>query len=136
MAKRKMKTLVKAKKKEAIAQASWKEGKGVIRINSRKLDLVEPEEVRTFIQEPLMIAGPAAQNLDIRIHITGGGNMSQAVAARACIAKSIMEYTRDEKLRKAMLSYDRMLLVDDPRRTEPKKPLGPKARRKKQHSKR
>ena len=62
--------------------------------------------------------------------------MSQAVAARASIAKALVGYLKDEKLKKKFIAYDRMLLVDDSRRVEPKKPLGPKARKKKQHSKR
>jgi small subunit ribosomal protein S9 len=135
MAKRK-ETLFKATKKEAIAKASVKEGKGIVRINSRLLELVNPPILQEYIREPLTLAGDAAQNLDITVTVQGSGQMSQAVAARASIAKSIVGYTRDEKLKKKFLAYDRMLLVDDPRRTEPKKPLGPKARRKKQHSKR
>lgn len=136
MAKRKKQTLFKAKKKEATAQATIREGKGVVRINSRNLDLVEPTQLRALIQEPIFLAGNAAHGVNISVHVEGSGPMSQAIAARGAIAKSLVEYTGDEKLRKLYLEYDRMLLVDDPRRTEPKKPLGPKARRKKQHSKR
>ena len=136
MAKRKKQTLFKAKKKEATAQATIKVGKGVVRINSRNLDLVEPNQLRSFIQEPLVLAGSAAQGVNISVHVEGSGPMSQAVAARGAIAKSLVEFTGDEKLRKRYIEYDRMLLVDDPRRVEPKKPLGPKARKRKQHSKR
>lgn len=136
MAKRKKQTLFKAKKKEATAQASIKAGKGVIRINSRNLDVFEPAQLKALIMEPLSLAGDAAQGVNISVHVEGSGAMSQALAARGAIAKSLVEYTGDEKLRKRYIDYDRMLLVDDPRRTEPKKPLGPKARKKKQHSKR
>lgn len=136
MAKRKKQTLFKAKKKEAIAQATIKEGKGIVRINSRNLNLIEPAQLRALIQEPILLAGDAAQSVNISIRVHGSGAISQALAARGTIAKALVEYTGDEKLRKKYLEYDRMLLVDDPRRTEPKKPLGPKARKKKQHSKR
>lgn len=136
MAKRKTQTMFKAKKKESIATATIKAGKGIVRINSRNLTLVTPDMIQTYIREPLMIAGPVSETVNITINVHGGGSMSQAVASRACIAKAIVGFTRDEKLKKQMLAYDRMLLVDDPRRTEPKKPLGPKARKKKQHSKR
>ncbi|MEK6970613.1 MAG: 30S ribosomal protein S9 [archaeon] len=135
MAKRR-ETIFKATKKEAIAQATVREGKGVIRINSRRLELVDPAILQAYIREPLALAGESAANLDITIRVKGSGQTSQAVAARACIAKAIVGYTKDEKLKKKYLAYDRMLLVDDARRTEPKKPLGPKARKKKQHSKR
>ncbi|MBM3281806.1 MAG: 30S ribosomal protein S9 [Candidatus Diapherotrites archaeon] len=136
MAKRKKQTLFKAKKKEATAQATIHAGKGVVRINTRNLELVEPASLRALIQEPIVLAGEAAQGVNISVHVHGSGPISQAIAARGTIAKALVEYTGDEKLRKRYLEYDRMLLVDDPRRTEPKKPLGPKARRKKQHSKR
>lgn len=136
MTKKKIKPPIKATKKEAIAQAHVRPGTGIIRINSRLLELTSPVSLRTYIEEPLLIAGDAAKTLNIAISVHGGGQMSQAVAARACIAKAIVESTKDEKIRKEMLAYDRMLLVDDPRRVEPKKPLGRKARKKKQHSKR
>ncbi len=136
MAKRKKQTLFKAKKKEATAQASIRAGKGVIRINSRNLDYFEPAQLKALIMEPVFLAGDAAKGVNISVRVEGSGPMSQAVAARGAIAKSLVEFTGDEKLRKIYLEYDRMLLVDDPRRVEPKKPLGPKARKKKQHSKR
>ncbi|MFH0970598.1 MAG: 30S ribosomal protein S9 [Candidatus Diapherotrites archaeon] len=135
MAKKK-ETQFKATKKEAVAKATVSEGKGIIRINSRRLELVEPAIVQALIREPIILAGDAIQGINISVNVTGSGAMSQAVAARTSIAKAIMGYTRDEKLKKKYLAYDRMLLVDDSRRTEPKKPLGPKARTKKQHSKR
>lgn len=136
MAKRKKQTLFKAKKKEAIAQATIRAGKGVVRINSRNISLIEPAQLKALMMEPIHLAGDAAQGVNISVHVIGSGAMSQAIAARGAIAKSLVEYTGDEKLRKRYIEYDRMLLVDDPRRVEPKKPLGPKARRRKQHSKR
>jgi len=86
--------------------------------------------------EPIYLAGDAAHGVNISVNVAGSGAMSQAIAARGAIAKSLVEFTGDEKLRKRYIEDDRMLLVDDPRRVEPKKPLGPKARRRKQHSKR
>lgn len=136
MAKRKKQTLFKAKKKEAIAQATIRAGKGVVRINTRNINLIEPAQLKALIMEPIHLAGDAAQGVNISVNVAGSGAMSQAIAARGAIAKSLVEFTGDEKLRKRYIEYDRMLLVDDPRRVEPKKPLGPKARRRKQHSKR
>ncbi|RLF70576.1 MAG: 30S ribosomal protein S9, partial [Thermoplasmata archaeon] len=40
----------------------------------------------------------------------------------------------DEELKNHFLSYDRSLLVNDPRRKLPKKPLGRGARKKRQKS--
>jgi small subunit ribosomal protein S9 len=126
----------KAKKKEATARAVIREGTGKVRINKRLLDYWEPKQVREFVQEPLLIAGDYAKKANISIEVHGGGFMSQAVAARACIAKCLVSFSKDEKLKRDFLEYDRMLLVDDVRRKESKKQLGIGARRKKQKSKR
>jgi small subunit ribosomal protein S9 len=108
----------------------------MVRINKRNLITIEPKYVQELIKEPLELAGPISQEVDINVRTSGGGFMSQMVAARGAIAKALLEYAHDEKLKKKFLTYDRMLLVDDARRVEPKKQLGPKARRKKQKSKR
>ena len=126
----------KAKKKEARANAVIKKGTGIVRINKKKLSTIEPEHIQEFIKEPLELAGDIANTVDISVVVKGGGVVSQAVASRASIAKVIIKLKHDEKLKKKFLAYDRMLLVDDARRVEPKKQLGPKARAKKQTSKR
>ncbi len=128
--------LVKAKKKEAVARATIRKGTGVVRVNRRNLELVEPLLVKRLIKEPLILAGQDAAEVDIDVNVHGGGFMGQAVSARAAIAKALVEYTQNDKLKNIYIKYDRMLLVDDTRRVEPKKPLGTKARKKKQKSKR
>lgn len=128
--------LVKAKKKEAVARATIRKGTGIIRINRRNVELIEPLLVKKLIREPVVLAGPAASEVDIDVNVHGGGFIGQAVSARAAIAKALVEYTQNDKLKHAYLKYDRLLLVDDTRRVESKKPLGPKARKKKQKSKR
>ncbi|MFH1544510.1 MAG: 30S ribosomal protein S9 [archaeon] len=127
---------VKAKKKEAVARATIKTGNGKIRINKRSIELIQPKYLNEFIREPLIMTGERMKEVNISVSTNGGGFMGQAVAARSAIAKSIIEYFNDEKLKQKMIKYDKMLLIDDPRRTEPKKPLGKKARKKKQKSKR
>ncbi|MDO8624956.1 MAG: 30S ribosomal protein S9, partial [Candidatus Diapherotrites archaeon] len=127
---------VKAKKKSAICHAVVHKGTGVVRINKRNLETIEPRIVRDFIKEPIEIAGPVASEINITIHVQGSGFMSQAAACRTAIAKALVAYKKDEKLKKRMLAYDRALLVDDVRRKEAKKQLGVGARRRKQKSKR
>lgn len=129
-------TTVKAKKKTATARAVVRKGTGVIRVNKRNVETITPEYAREVIMEPIELAGPLAVEVDIDVHVQGGGKMGQTVAARSAIAKAFLEYRKDEKLKRIFLNYDRMLLVDDPRQVEPKKQLGPKARKKKQSSKR
>ncbi len=129
----------KAKKKEAVARAVIKKidgEKSVVRINGRNIRTIEPRFVFEYLMEPLEIAGPIGEGVSISVNVRGGGFMGQMVASRAAIAKALVEFSGDEALKKKMIAYDRMLLVDDVRRVEPKKPLGKKARRKKQLSKR
>jgi small subunit ribosomal protein S9 len=136
--KRKRKTglNVKAKKKRAAARAVVKKGSGKIKVNKRDLNLFEPRYLKEFIEEPLQILPDVAKEVDIKVNVKGGGFMSQAAATRSAIAKSLVLYSKDAKAKQAMLAYDRLLLVDDVRRVESKKPLGTKARKKKQKSKR
>jgi len=126
----------KAKKKTAIARAVIRKGSGIVKVNNRNIETIQPTLIYDFLREPLDLASDVSKDVDIWVNVRGGGFMGQAVAARAAIAKSILEMRPNEKLKKKFLAYDRMLLVDDSRRVESKKPLGPKARKKKQKSKR
>lgn len=103
------------------------------------------------IYEPILIAGPDKfSNVDIRVRVSGGGRVSQIYAIRyiflhkvpanllsQAISKAIIAYYQkyvDEQskieLKKTLVSYDRTLLVADPRRCEPKKFGGKGARSK------
>jgi small subunit ribosomal protein S9 len=134
--KKKKSMIVKAKRKQAIAIASFKKGTGQIRVNKMLLRSDIPNHLNEFVAEPLMIAGESAKGYDIDINVNGGGFMGQATAVRGAIAKALVSATKDDKLKRTFLNYDRLLLVDDVRQVEPKKPLGGKARKKKQKSKR
>lgn len=126
----------KAKKKTASARAVIKKGSGKVTINKVNLECIEPRYIRHFIEEPLRIAGETVKNADIRVTVKGGGFMGQAASARGAIAKAIIRFTRSKELKRKMIEYDRMLIVDDSRKKESKKPLGRGARAKKQSSKR
>jgi len=128
--------MIKSKKKRAIGRAVIKTGTGKITLNKRKIEFVQPYYVKEMILEPIKLAGDLIKETDIKINVKGGGFMGQAVTARSAIAKAIVEYTNDKKLKEKYIKYDRLLMVDDHRRVEPKKPLGTKARKKKQSSKR
>ncbi|MFO7967971.1 MAG: 30S ribosomal protein S9 [Archaeoglobaceae archaeon] len=130
-----MKVLVTSgKRKTAIARATIKPGKGRVRVNKMPLEVVEPEMVRTFIIEPLLIARELSEKVDISVNSNGGGIMGQAEATRTAIARALYGWSNDEELRKAFLDYDRTLLVNDVRRKESKKQGGKGARQKKQTS--
>ncbi len=122
------------KRKTAIARASVKKGKGIVRINNKPAEIFEPEIARWKILEPINIAKDHLEKLNVDVTVEGGGFMSQANAARTAIAKGILEYTGDPSLKIAFLDHDRSLLVSDSRRKESKKPLGRGARSKRQKS--
>ncbi len=134
--KRKTGINVKAKKKTAVARAVIYPGTGVVRLNKIRLESVEPARLRRFIEEPVLIAGAIAKEYNIDVHSHGGGFMGQAVAGRTAIAKALVRATKDKALNERFHKYDRLLLVDDSRRKESKKPLGTGARKSKQKSKR
>jgi len=119
------------KRKTAIARGTVKEGTGRVRVNRKPVELYSPELARLKIQEPLELAGDVAESVDINIRVVGGGVMAQAEAARMVIAKGLVEFTSDVKLKDKYVQYDRTMLVGDPRRSEPKKYGGPGARAKK-----
>ena len=121
------------KRKSAIARATLKPGKGKVRINKKMIDTIQPKIVQLKISEPLILAGNAANAVDIEVNVSGGGIVSQSEAARLAIARALVKY--DKKLEKNFLNYDRQLLVADVRRKEPKKPNTSKgARAKRQKS--
>lgn len=126
---------VSGKRRKAIARAVIKEGTGQIMVNSKPLETCEPRIARQKIEEPLIIAGERAKNADINIAVKGGGVMGQAEAARLVIARALVAFTKDKKLEKEFLDYDRQLLVADVRQRETRKPnTAGKARAKVQKS--
>ena len=123
----------RGKRKRSVARATLKEGKGIVRINGKLLDVTEPKLFRLKIKEPLLLAEDIADKVNININVFGGGIMSQADASRLAIAKALVRYNK--KLEKIFLDYDRQLLVADVRRKETRKPnTHGKARSKRQKS--
>jgi len=130
-----MVTNTSGKKKTAIARATVDDGKGRVRINGQPIELVEPETSRLKMLEPFRIAGEELRDgVDIDVHVNGGGISGQADAVRTAIARGLVEHAGDMELRDAYMAFDRSLLVNDVRQTEPKKWGGPGARARYQKS--
>ena len=141
MARKKKSVESSGKRKTAIARASVKAGKGRVRVNSEPIEILQPALARRKAMEPLVIADAMNRlsKVDINLTTTGGGIMGQTDAIRTAIARGLVHYNGgaegiDEELREEVLRFDRSLLVNDPRRKEPKHQLGRGARRKKQKS--
>lgn len=127
------------KRRLAVARAKIEAGTGVVKINSKPLDIWGTEVLRLWVREPLMLAGELASKVNIYVSARSGGIVGQAEAVRMAIAKSLVEFSKDPKLRKAFVSYDRNMMVYDPRRNEPHHAGGASkrgSRRHKQRSKR
>merc|ERR1711864_7514 len=109
----------------ATAVAYCKRGKGLIKVNGRPLELVEPRALGFKLQEPILLLGKDRfADIDIRIRVKGGGHTNQ---------KYVGEQSKQE-IKDILVQFDRSLLVADPRRNEPKKFGGPGARARYQKS--
>ena len=108
------------KRKRAIARATLKPGKGIIRINHVMLDHFQPKLSRLKLREPLLLAGAVADKVNINVNVKGGGYTSQADASRLAIARALVKF--DKKLEDTFLKYDRHLIIADVRRKEASKP--------------
>ncbi|GAB7017097.1 30S ribosomal protein S9 [Methanogenium cariaci] len=122
------------KRKTAIARATLREGKGRVRINSVPLEIYGTEMLRMKISEPLLLVPDALGDVDVSIDVNGGGIMGQAEAVRTALARGIVKWSNDPKIKDIYLVYDRTLLVNDSRQKEAKKPHGRGARAKFQKS--
>ena len=136
----KQKTIVTTgKRKNAIARATIVPGSGIVRINSRPIDIWGNEFLRMKLMEPLLLAADVASRVNIDVNAKSGGVVGQMEAARMAIARALVDFTKDKKLREKFMQYDRNMLVFDPRRNEPHHAGGASkrgSRRHKQRSKR
>ncbi|MGC8936861.1 MAG: 30S ribosomal protein S9, partial [Candidatus Methanomethylicaceae archaeon] len=113
--------VVSGKRKTAIARGVAHSGTGRVLINGIPLELYKPEVAKLKIMEPIQVAGPdLLSKFDISVTTEGGGFMGQAEAARIVLS-TILSELGGETVRNKLMDYDRRMLVEDPRRTEPKK---------------
>jgi len=112
--------ITSGRRKQSIAKATLKEGKGVVKINNINLKAYTPEFSRLKIMEPLILAGDISSKVDIDVIVRGGGAVTQADAIRLAIGRALAQYS--PKLKEVYLNYDRQLLVADIRVKESAKP--------------
>merc|ERR1711971_1000961 len=83
---------VYGRKKTATA-ALCKKGNGLIKVNGRPLDQLEPACLRLKLQEPVNTVGADKYaGIDIKIKVSGGGRVAQIYAIRQAIARSLVAY--------------------------------------------
>jgi small subunit ribosomal protein S9 len=120
--------VARGKRKESVARATIKPGKGMIRVNHLNLSSMPNAFIREIIREPVRYVGAEAAGIDIAVSVNGGGTMGQAQAARTAIANALVLYFDQLNLREKFIGIDRSLVIEDTRRVETKKFRGPKAR--------
>ena len=120
--------VARGKRKESVARATIKPGKGMIRVNRLNIMSIPNAFIREIIREPVRYVGAEAVGIDIAVSVNGGGTMGQAQAARTAIANALVLYFDQLNLREKFIEIDRSLVIEDTRRVETKKFRGPKAR--------
>lgn len=81
------------RKKNAVAVATVRNGKGVMRVNGSPIDLLEPQSLRVKVMEPILLLGlKKFQALDIRVRVRGGGYVAQIYAIRQAISKGVVAF--------------------------------------------
>jgi len=83
------------RKRNAVAVALAKEGKGLVRLNGQPLHLVEPSIMRVKTMEPILLLGrDRFAGVDVRIRVKGGGQSAQVYAVRQSLAKALVAYAQ------------------------------------------
>jgi small subunit ribosomal protein S9 len=121
------------RRKTAAAQVRlYKNGKGLIMVNKKKLSqYFSNPDIAPIISQPLKLSG-LQRDLNISVLVKGGGQQSQAEAVRHGLANALIKF--DKALRPALKAKG--WLSRDARKKERKKPGLKKARRAPQWSKR
>lgn len=123
---------VLGKRKTSVAQVRlYKNGRGIIIINSLQLNQYFDVDKVIIVNQPLKLTGHL-RDLDFSILVKGGGKSGQVEAIRHGLTRALIIF--DNKLRDALKAKG--WLTRDSRRKERKKPGLKKARRAPQWSKR
>ena len=137
-------TYATGRRKTSSARVFLRKGSGQIKINGAELHHYFGRETACMlVRQPLELLG-VTQQFDVVATVSGGGASGQAGAIRHGIARALIAYEKDEQnlsdedpngqWHQALRGDS--LQTRDPRAVERKKPGRPKARRKKQFSKR
>merc|ERR1712227_951959 len=71
------------RKKTATAVAHCRSGQGLIKVNGKPLEQIEPKALQYKLQEPVLVVGKERfAGIDIRVRVSGGGRIAQIYAIR------------------------------------------------------
>lgn len=114
------------RRKNAIARAWLRRGKGDVIVNDKKLNSYFDVKVAQMDAMTPFNLIPAAKRYDVTLNVQGGGVIAQAGAARLAIARALVEI--DSSLRSELRKHG-LLTVDA--RVKERKKYGQKAARRK-----
>ncbi len=120
------------RRKTSVARVWLKQGKGLIKINSRSLqEYFGRETARMIVLQPFDVT-QTGTSFDVDVNVKGGGSSGQAGAIRHGITRALMQVNPEFRspLKKAGF------VTRDPRAVERKKYGHHKARKRPQYSKR
>merc|ERR1712080_587775 len=88
------------RKREAVAVAFVKKGKGLIKVNGVPIELVQPETLRFKVWEPVLLLGANRyREVDIRIRVKGGGMSRRSMPSVRPSARHSWHGTRNILMR-------------------------------------
>ncbi len=120
------------RRKRAVARVVLRPGTGRIRVNGREFtSYFQTESQRSWVRQPLL-AAELADKFDVRILTDGGGVSGQAGAVRLGIARALVVYNTELRLKLKQAGF----LTRDARQHERKKYGQKGARKRFQYSKR
>uniref|UniRef100_A0A2K6S7W8 Small ribosomal subunit protein uS9 n=1 Tax=Saimiri boliviensis boliviensis TaxID=39432 RepID=A0A2K6S7W8_SAIBB len=77
--------------KTATAVAHCERGNGLIKVNGRPLEMIEPRTLQYKLLEPVLLLGKERfAGVDIRLRVKGGGHVAQIYAIRQPISKALV----------------------------------------------
>jgi len=120
-------------RKTAVAQVRlYKNGSGVVHVNSRSLEVYFPyPEAQEAVRSPLVRVGQG-DKLDVSARVRGGGLRAQAEAVRHGLSRALVKLNPNFKKNLRRVGF----LTRDARKKERKKPGLKRARRAPQWAKR
>ena len=105
------------RKKTATAVAYCKRGQGIIRVNGKPLEQVEPKPLQFKLQEPLLLLGKDRfSEVDIRIRVKGGGRIAQIYAIRQALSKALVAYY--EKCERYLSAHGKHIACDQKKQSK------------------
>ena len=121
------------RRKTAVARVTLVEGEGKWTVNRTALEeYITSEALRSYLKQPIEIAGYDLSKVDVVVFAKGGGCAGQAGAIRHGLSRALVK--ADENLRTVLKKAG--CLTRDSRMIERKKPGQPGARKRFQFSKR